>query len=142
MQIPETNTVECIANERISFSCDSEEIESFTEFTAQVFSSFVTGWVPVTDTTQAPQPPSKHMNFVPLSSAFVRMKVFKLVSIGTVDEVTENNEIPVRFRFYEIEKEPRKIRLKVNEDKTKTRRHVRLRNMVTRTETGISFERC
>lgn len=40
---------------------------------------------------QAPQPPSEHINFVPVSSAFVRINVFKLVSMGTVDALTEND---------------------------------------------------
>lgn len=61
-----------------------------TEFTAHDLFSLVTGWAAFTLTIQAPHPPSEHINLVPLSSALVRMNVFKLVSTGTVDEFTIN----------------------------------------------------
>lgn len=60
-----------------------------TEFTAHDFCILVTGWIEFTFTMHAPHPPSEHINFVPLSSALVRINVFKLVFAGTVDEFTE-----------------------------------------------------
>lgn len=39
-------------------------------------------------TRQAPQPPSKHMNFVPVNLAWLRMNTNKLVSIGTSSGLT------------------------------------------------------
>lgn len=72
-----------------------------TEFTAHIFSCLVTGCIPFTLTIHAPHPPSEHINFVPLSWAFVRINVFKLVSIGTMVEFTEmgNKEIDILSRL-------------------------------------------
>lgn len=63
--------------------------QEITELTAHDFFSLVTGWIDCTVTMQAPHPPSEHINFVPLSSALVRINVFKVVSTGTVDELTK-----------------------------------------------------
>lgn len=67
--------------------------KSLTELTAHVLSSFVTGCTPFTVTMQAPQPPSEHINLVPLNWAFVLMNVFKLVSMGTVDALTVKKNV-------------------------------------------------
>lgn len=66
-------------------------MDVITELTAHIFSSLVTGCIPLTLTIHAPQPPSEHINFVPLRWALVRINVFKLVSIGTVVELTRKS---------------------------------------------------
>lgn len=68
-----------------------------TELAAHVAGSFVTGLIPFTVTMHAPHPPSKHMNFVPRKLAWVRMYVFKEVSTGTVDALTEIQIIPMNI---------------------------------------------
>lgn len=59
-----------------------------TEFTAHVLRCLVTGCSPRKVTMQTPHPPSRHINLVPVSWAFVRRKVLSDVSTGTVDEFT------------------------------------------------------
>jgi hypothetical protein len=53
---------------KLVFEIDLRQFE-LTELTAHVAWALVTGWIPLTVTTQAPQPPSKHMNFVPFNKA-------------------------------------------------------------------------
>lgn len=55
-----------------------------TEFTAHVLILLSTGCLALTVTMQAPQPPSKHIDFVPVSPALMLINLFKVVSMGTV----------------------------------------------------------
>lgn len=44
-------------------------------------------------TMQAPHPPSKHINLVPVKRAWLRMNTSRLVSIGTSFGVTGNQKV-------------------------------------------------
>lgn len=47
----------------------------------------------------APQPPSRHINFVPVRPAFMRINVFSVVSIETAEDETENKMF--QFVYFE-----------------------------------------
>lgn len=76
---------------KVILNCNSINL---TELTAHVVSFLVTGWIPFKVTTHAPHPPSKHINLVPVRWAWLRIKVFNVVVIGTVfgeTNVVNNN---------------------------------------------------
>lgn len=65
--------------------------KKLTEFTAKMYSFPVAASFLFAVTIQAPQPPSKHMNFVPFRCAIVRINSFKEVSTEREEETVERN---------------------------------------------------
>ncbi len=62
-----------------------------TELTAHVLRCFVTGWIPLSVTIHTPQPPSRHINFVPRRCAWFLMNVLSDVSTEIALPLTAKN---------------------------------------------------
>lgn len=70
--------------------------------TAYVTRFPVTGWLDVILTTHEPQPPSRHINFVPDKFVNLRTNVFKEVAIGKLFGFTKNLQNINKLKYYII----------------------------------------
>lgn len=71
---------------------DLYHTHKLTELTANVSVSPVDVLIPDMFTIQAPQPPSRHINFVPVNRRLLRRNVFNEVSMGTVAALTNGHQ--------------------------------------------------